>query len=51
MAPGLPLTDVQTMEQSLGGANGFFLFRMGSRFTVVLGLLGLVAGPWSESTA
>jgi predicted permease len=42
MAPGLPLTDVQTMEQSLGGANGFFLFRMGSRFTVVLGLLGLV---------
>src|SRR5579864_8145128 len=42
LAPALPLTDVQTMEQSLGGANGFFLFRMGSRFTVVLGLLGLV---------
>ena len=42
LAPTLPLTDVQTMEQSLGGANGFFLFRMGSRFTVVLGLLGLV---------
>jgi ABC-type antimicrobial peptide transport system permease subunit len=42
LAPTLPLTDVQTMEQSLGGVNGFFLFRMGSRFTVVLGLLGLV---------
>jgi predicted permease len=42
LAPTLPLTDVQTMEQSLGGINGFFLFRMGSRFTVVLGLLGLV---------
>jgi ABC-type antimicrobial peptide transport system permease subunit len=42
LAPGLPVTDVQTMEQSLGGVNGFFLFRMGSRFTVVLGLLGLV---------
>jgi predicted permease len=42
LAPALPLTDVQTMEESLGGANGFFLFRMGSRFTVVLGLLGLV---------
>ncbi|MGC2697464.1 MAG: ABC transporter permease [Candidatus Angelobacter sp.] len=42
LAPGLPLTDVQTMEQSLGGANGFFLFRMGTRFTVTLGLLGLV---------
>ncbi|MGZ4875000.1 MAG: ABC transporter permease [Candidatus Angelobacter sp.] len=42
LAPALPLTDVQTMEQSLGGVNGFFLYRMGSRFTVVLGLLGLV---------
>jgi putative ABC transport system permease protein len=42
LAPGLPLTDVQTMEQALGGANGFFLYRMGSRFTVMLGLLGLV---------
>lgn len=42
LAPGLPVTDVQTMEQALGGVNGFFLFRMGSRFTVVLGLLGLV---------
>jgi predicted permease len=42
LAPGLPLTDIQTMEQELGGANGFFLYRMGSRFTVVLGLLGLV---------
>jgi predicted permease len=42
LAPGLPLTDIQTMEQALGGANGFFLFRMGSRFTVVLGVLGLV---------
>ncbi len=41
LAPGLPLTDVQTMEEALGGANGFFLYRMGSRFTVVLGLLGL----------
>ena len=42
LAPGLPLTDVQTMEQSLGGPNGFFLPRMGSRFTVILGLIGLV---------
>ena len=42
LAPALPLTDVQTMEEALGGANGFFLYRMGSRFTVALGLLGLV---------
>ncbi len=42
LAPGLPLTDVQSMEESLGGGNGFFLFRMGSRFAVTLGALGLV---------
>lgn len=42
LAPGLPLTDVQTMEEELGGVNGFFIYRMGSRFTVVLGLLGLL---------
>jgi predicted permease len=42
LAPELPLTDVQTMDEALGGVNGFFLYRMGSRFTVTLGLLGLV---------
>jgi putative ABC transport system permease protein len=42
LAPGLPLTDVQTMEQALGGVNGFFLYRMCTRFTVALGLLGLM---------
>ncbi|HWF05345.1 MAG TPA: ABC transporter permease, partial [Candidatus Angelobacter sp.] len=42
LAPELPLTDVQTMDESLGGVNGFFLYRVGSRFTVALGLLGLV---------
>lgn len=42
LAPGLPLTDVQTMEESLGGVNGFLLYRIGTRFTVALGLLGLV---------
>jgi ABC-type antimicrobial peptide transport system permease subunit len=50
LAPGLPVTNVQTMEQSLGGANGFFLYRMASRFTVILGLLGLalaVVGVYS----
>ncbi|HLY92817.1 MAG TPA: ABC transporter permease [Candidatus Angelobacter sp.] len=42
MAPSLPVTDVQTMEEALGGVNGFFLMRMGTRFTTALGLLGLV---------
>jgi predicted permease len=42
LAPGMPVTDVQTMEESLGGVNGYFLVRMGTRFSVTLGLLGLV---------
>jgi len=42
LAPGLPLTDVQSMEESLGGVNGFFLFRMGKYFAVTLGAIGLV---------
>jgi putative ABC transport system permease protein len=42
LAPGMPLTDVQTMEESLGGVNGYFLMRMGTRFSVALGALGLI---------
>jgi len=42
LAPGLPVTDVQSMEESLGGVNGFFLIRLARQFTLVLGLLGLV---------
>ncbi|HET7873414.1 MAG TPA: ABC transporter permease [Terriglobales bacterium] len=42
LAPSLPLFGVESMEQSLEGANGFFLFRMGTRFTSALGLLGLL---------
>jgi predicted permease len=37
----LPVYDVMTMEQSLGGPNGFWLIRMGAMFAAVLGLLGL----------
>ena len=42
LAPGMPVTDVQTMEESLGGVNGYFLMRMGTRFSVALGALGLI---------
>lgn len=42
LAPGLPLVSVETMEQSLEGANGLFLFRMGTRFAGSLGVLGLI---------
>src|SRR5260370_33625288 len=40
--PDLPIYSVQTMEHSLGGANGFFLIRMGALFALILGLLGLI---------
>jgi predicted permease len=42
LAPNLPITEVQTMTQSLQGVNGFLLFRFGAQLTSTLGLLGLV---------
>ena len=42
LAPDLPLLDVQSMQESLEGVNGFFLIRMGTRLTGVLGMIGLV---------
>ncbi len=42
LAPSIPVIDVESMEQSLEGGNGLFLFRMGERFASGLGLLGLV---------
>ncbi|HTT62205.1 MAG TPA: FtsX-like permease family protein, partial [Bryobacteraceae bacterium] len=40
--PNLPVYDVMTMEQSLGSANGYFLFKMGAAFAGSLGGLGLL---------
>jgi predicted permease len=40
--PDLPVYDVMTMEQAIGGANGFFLFKMGAGFAGALGALGLM---------
>ncbi|HET9792709.1 MAG TPA: ABC transporter permease [Candidatus Angelobacter sp.] len=42
LVPGLPLFSMETMEQSLEGANGLFLYRMSTRFSGALGLVGLV---------
>ncbi|MGB7282097.1 MAG: ABC transporter permease [Candidatus Acidiferrum sp.] len=42
LAPGLPITQVQTMTESLQGANGFFFFRFGAQLTAIMGLLGLI---------
>jgi predicted permease len=41
LAPNMPVTDVQTMLQSLQGLNGFFIIRFGAQLTAALGLLGL----------
>lgn len=40
--PNLPLFDVMSMDRSLTGANGFFLFNMGAAFAGALGGLGLL---------
>jgi predicted permease len=40
--PNLPVFDVMSMERSLGGANGFFLYKMGAAFAATLGGLGLI---------
>ena len=37
----LPVYDVQSMDESLAGANGFFLFKLGAYIASALGLLGL----------
>jgi predicted permease len=42
LAPDVPITQVQTMNKALQGANGFFLFRFGAQLTSVMGLLGLI---------
>ena len=42
VAPGLPVTQVQTMSQALQGLNGFFFYRFGAQITATMGLLGLV---------
>ncbi len=42
LAPGIPISQVQTMTQALQGVNGFFFFRFGAQLTATMGLLGLV---------
>ena len=42
LAPGIPISQVQTMSQALQGVNGFFFFRFGAQLTGTMGLLGLI---------
>jgi predicted permease len=39
--PNMPVTDVQTMRQSLAGPNGFFIFQVGAILAAAMGFLGL----------
>jgi predicted permease len=40
--PNVPMTDLQTMNRSLGGAQGFLIFRVGAMQTSAMGILGLI---------
>ena len=42
LAPGVAISQVQTMTQALQGINGFFFFRFGAQLTGTMGLLALV---------
>src|SRR5271163_162170 len=42
LASDVPVTQVQSMTQSLQGANGFFFFRFGAQLASVMGFLGLI---------
>jgi predicted permease len=39
--PNMPISSIKTMTQSLEGANGFFIFRLGATLAGVMGILGL----------
>jgi predicted permease len=41
LSPDLPILDAETMEQSLAGLQGFFIFRLGATMAGVMGLIGL----------
>ncbi|HKN61526.1 MAG TPA: FtsX-like permease family protein, partial [Candidatus Acidoferrales bacterium] len=42
LAPGLPILDLQTMQQALDGAFGFFTFRLAAALAAVMGGVGFV---------
>jgi ABC-type antimicrobial peptide transport system permease subunit len=42
LAPNLPVSEMQTLDQALQGLNGFLFFRLGAQLTGAMGLLGLV---------
>src|SRR5581483_592045 len=41
IAPDLPVFNVRTMKESLGGMRGFLMYRIGADLAAALGMLGL----------
>ncbi len=41
LAPELSIMDIETMNQSLGGAFGFLVFRLAAIFAAAIGIIGL----------
>jgi len=39
--PNMPISNLETMQQSMAGPNGYFVFRVGAILAAVMGLLGL----------
>jgi len=42
LAPTLPVSQLQTLDQALQGLNGFLFYRLGAQLTTIMGLLGLI---------
>jgi ABC-type antimicrobial peptide transport system permease subunit len=40
--PAMPIVDIRTMNESLSGATGFFMFRLGASIAALMGILGLL---------
>jgi len=40
--PAIPISDIRSMKESLSGANGYFIFRVGATLAASLGILGLI---------
>lgn len=42
LAPTLPISQLESMNEALQGVNGFLLFRLGAQLTGAMGILGLI---------
>ncbi len=42
LAPGLPVSGIESMSHALTGINGFLMFQLGAQITATMGILGLV---------